>query len=185
MKIKSKVISGMVAGCAALAVSAAPAAAAPVTGPATATTDAGTTCTVIADASVGQGLIAVKPVSFTGSIDCTLADPANPAISSGNLVLQNSLPLGLSVPNARPNDPQANERQAVVDGFAYRCELEPGVDCGFSGREDLGLLGQTYTALFGTGITAPEGETWVSVSGCTKESDTVVGCSSQDAVTVR
>lgn len=185
MKISSKVVSGVAAGCAALALSAAPASAAQVVGPQTATTDAGTTCTVLADATVGAGLL-VKPVDYSGSINCTLADPSNAPISSGAVTLENTLPLGLSFPNAQPNDPAAQEKVPQEEGFSYRCDVEPGVDCGFSGRESLGLPGQSYTVIFGTGITPPEGERFTSASeGCTLEASGAVGCASEETVTVR
>lgn len=173
-------------GCAALAMSAIPASAAPATGPATATTDAGTKCTVEADARVGGGLVA-KPINFSGSIDCTLADSSNAPLSSGGVVLQNSgTPLGLGTAGAQPNDPDAQEKVPGFEGFAYRCELKPDVDCGFSGRQPLGLPGQSYTALFGTGITPPEGERWTSVSeGCELDSAGAVACASEETVTVR
>lgn len=191
MKIRSKTVSGVLAGCAAFAFAAVPASAAQVEGPATATTDAGTTCTVVADATVGGGL-GVKPVGFSGSIDCTLADPSNAPASGGGLVLQSSAPLGLGSMGGTPSDPGAQEQVAPPPGFGsevgpgYRCDVEPGVDCGFSGRQPLGLLGQTYTALFGTAITPPEGERFVSTSdGCTLQEDGTAGCASEKSVTVR
>ena len=187
MKIKSRVISGMVAGCAALALSAVPAAAAPVT----VSTDAGTTCRVNADASLGGGLV-VKPVSFSGTIDCSLADRANPVLVSGALGLQSSAPLGIGGTGGQPNDPDANESVLGPPGSkegSFRCELEPGTDCGLSGKQPLGLTGQTYTAFFGVGLTPPEGETWIAAPGCTLDSgpkaEGGIACSSNDAVTVR
>lgn len=191
MQIRSRAVSGLLAGCAALAFAAAPASAAQEPGPQTATTDAGSTCTVEANATVGAGLL-VKPVDYSGSINCTFADPSNVGISSGGLLLQNTLPLGLSFPNAQPNDPEAQETVLPDPAFGneqgpgFKCDLEPGVDCGFSGRENVGLPGQSYTAIFGTGITPPEGEAFVSASeGCTLGDLGTVSCASEDSVTVR
>lgn len=191
MNIKSKAVSGVLAGCATLAFAAAPASAAQQPGPQTATTDAGTTCTVVADATLGGGLL-VRPVNFGGSIDCTFADPSNFGVSSGSLILQSSAPLGAGSMSGRPNDPGAQESVPPPPGFGneqgpgLRCDLEPGADCGFSGTNSLGLPGTTYTALFGTAITPPAGERFVSASeGCTLGEDGTVGCASTDAVTVR
>lgn len=184
MGLKSRITAGLAGGCAIAAVMAAPVSAAPAPGPATATTDAGTTCTVDADAKLAAGLL-VKPIDFTGSISCQSADPSNPATSSGSLALQNGLPLGLSSQSAKPNDPVANKAVPNEEGIAYTCEVGPGADCGFTGRETLGVPGQTYTAVFGTGITAPAGERFVSVTdGCSIESDVAL-CASTATVTVR
>ena len=72
MRLKSKTVVGLVAGCAALAFSAAPASAAPLT----VKTDAGTTCTVNADYTLGAGLL-VRPIDFKGTIGCSPANSAN------------------------------------------------------------------------------------------------------------
>lgn len=185
MHIKAKVVSSVVAGCAVLAFSAAPAAAAQVEGPATVTTAAGTTCTVDADVTLGAGLL-VKPVNFSGSIDCAPADPSNVGISSGGIRLDSSAPLGLGTTGGNPKDPQAQETVPAEEGFAYTCDLEPGVDCGFSGSQPLGLPGTSYTVTFGTLITPPKGETFTTASeGCTLGDLGTVSCASEQTVTVR
>lgn len=192
MRFNSKWIATAVTGCAALAVSAAPASAAQEPGPQTVTSDAGTTCTVKADATVERGLLGVliRPVAFSGTVDCTLADPSNVPVSSGAIALTSSQVLGLGTTGGRPNDPVNNV--AVPSGNneqgpSYRCEVAPGVDCGFSGRNELAPAGN-YKVVFGAGITPPEGETWTSLSaGCQLDGGEsgAVNCASEKAVTVR
>lgn len=177
MSRRLKTLTALSAGCAALAITAGPASAAP----ATVSTDAGTVCTLNADATVGGGLL-TKPVNFTGTISCSLADPAKPVIVNAGLILRNAgLPLGLGDKSGVPNSPDS-VAIPVEEGFIYRCELTPTADCGFTGSQPLGLGGQTYTAIFGAGLTAPAGESWVGVpAGCTP-SGPEIACASQDAV---
>lgn len=185
MKLRTQGAAAMIVATAALGMTASQASAAPVT----ISTDAGTTCTLNADANVGRGLV-VKPVNFAGEVSCSLADPANPAIVSANLILRNSgLPLGIGEKAGTPDSSDTN-RVPVFDGFAHTCELSPGADCSHSGNQPLGVPGQTYTALFGAGFTPPEGESWVSApAGCTLDSGPAaeggIACASQKAVTVR
>lgn len=151
--------------------------------PVTVATDAGTLCTLNADATVGPGLL-VKPIGFTGTIACSLADPANPVIVNAGLILRNSgLPLGLGDASGLPNGPDSVPI-AVEEGFTYRCEQTPSADCGFNGSQPLGLVGQTYRAIFGAGLTAPAGESWVGVPAGCAPSGAEVACSSEDVVTV-
>ena len=189
MKIRNKALAAVVASGAMLAISGAPASAAE--GPQTVTSDAGTTCTLSTDATVERGLLGVllRPVAFSGSVDCTLADPANAPTSSAGLVLASSQPLGLGQTGGQPNDPANNVAVpggSPEEGAAYTCELRPGVDCGFSGRNESALAG-SYRVIFGAGLTPPEGETWVSYSdGCQPDNGgNAVSCSSEKPVTVR
>lgn len=164
MRLKSKFVAGAVAGCAALVVSAAPALAAPVS----VTSDAGTTCTLDADASIGGSLLNRK-VNYSGTIECSLADPAStPTLGNAGLALDGGLPIGnplggLLGDTNSPNQPPS-EQPGVESG--YGCELEPGADCGATGRATA-LPGQSYSARFGGEIVPPEGETWTTATdGC-------------------
>lgn len=174
MKVNSKVISGMVAGCAALAAFASPASAAP----ATVTTDAGTTCTISSDYNVGSGLLGLSPIDFTGDVSCSLADQANAPIYSGSVRLtSNLLGIGDALPleigdnfgaTAQPNSPSNVESPPPPPGESngFVCRLDPGYDCGSSGRAN-GLPATPYQVIhFGT-LSAPAGETWTVVpEGC-------------------
>lgn len=176
MRLKSKVVAGLATGCAAVALFVAPASAAPLT----VETDAGTSCTVNAGYSLGGGLL-VRPIDFTGTIDCTLADPANAPSASGQLLLTSSAPLSLGSAGGQPNEPQ--ETVSAGPGFpagefALRCDVAPGADCGFSGRST-GLPTASYQVIFGETIVAPKGETWTVVpEGCERSEEGSVACTS-------
>ena len=169
MRIKSRAVAGLVAGCALVAVSAAPASAAPKT----VTSDAGTTCTVDSDARVGAGLV-IRPITFSGSISCSPADPAKvPSISTTGLTLTGKTPIGLiEAPPASgsPNQPGATRPTPLPPpgsegAGGYDCVVKPDVDCGASGTTT-GLPLATYQAIFFTTIIAPAGETWTASDGC-------------------
>lgn len=177
MKVKSKLVTGVITGCAAVGAFAAPASAAPMT----VGTDAGTTCTVEAGKSLGGGLL-VRPISFTGTVDCTLADADNAPTASSSLLLTSSAPLSLTSAGGNPTSP---EDQETVPGqkageFGFVCAVEPDADCGFAGST-LGIPTASYQVLFGSSLVAPEGETWTQVpEGCdlvdTDSGDSGVGC---------
>lgn len=164
MQVSSKVIAGLVTCTAAVAAFAAPAAAAPVT----VQTDAGTRCTIEAGKTVGGGLV-LRPITFTGTVDCTLADSANAPVANSGLVLTSTAPLGLGGAGGTPTTPADQE---AVPGFpgkqgpGFKCVVEPGADCDFAGRSN-GLPLGSYDVIFGSGLTAPEGETWTVVTGKT------------------
>lgn len=176
-------ILALLTSAAAIGATAGQAAAAPVT----ISTDAGTTCTLTAGASLGGGFPA-KPVNFNGEVSCSLADPAKPVVVSANLLLRNSgLPLGIGEKSGMP-DSADTSRVPQEEGFSYTCAVTADADCSHSGTQPLGLIGQTYTALFGAGFSPPEGERWVNApAGCTLDAGTGGGiaCSSTQAVTVR
>lgn len=173
MRLKSKSVASLVAACAAVAFSAAPASAAPVT----VKTDAGTTCTINADYTLGAGLL-VRPIDFRGTIGCSLANPAKVPTASSGLKLNSSLPLSAGAAGGRPNQPQ----ELVGEGEAaqYKCDLTPGRDCGFSGRTT-GLPASTYEVVFGSAITAPRGESWTAVPAGCQLSEGAVSCASYSA----
>lgn len=176
MRLKSKVVTGLAMGCAAVALSAAPASAAPLT----VETDAGTSCTVDAGYSLGGGLL-VRPIDFTGTIDCTLADPANAPSASGQLVLTSSAPPSLGSAGGQPNEPQETVSAgpgAPAGEFGFRCDVGPGADCGFSGRS-IGLPTASYQVIFGETIVPPQGEAWTVVpEGCRLSGEGAVACTS-------
>lgn len=125
----------------------------------------------------------MKPVGFTGTISCSLADPAKPVIVNAALILRNSgLPLGLGDETGTPNVPDSVPI-AGEEGFTFRCEQTPTADCGFT-AQPLGPAGQTYGATFGAGLTAPAGKSWVGApAGCTP-CGPEIACASEDTVTV-
>ena len=179
MRLKSKTVVGLVAGCSALAFSAAPASAAPLT----VKTDAGTTCTVNADYTLGAGLL-VRPIDFKGTIGCSPANSANVPTASSQLVLTSSAPLGLGGAGGRPNKPQATVPAPPgfpAGEFAYKCDVAPNADCSFSGRST-GIPTGTYQVIFSSGLVAPKGETWTGVpEGCRLSEDGSVACTSFSA----
>lgn len=154
MRLKCIAIAALAAG--AVAVSASEALAAPVT----VKTDKGTSCTIDASRTLGSGLL-IRPISFAGTITCTLADPARAANVSGGLILTSTAPLGLGSAGGQPTSPEDQELRpgAKAGEFAYTCDLEPAADCGFAGRST-GLPLGTYQVIYGAGLTAPEGERW-------------------------
>lgn len=177
MRIRSRAVAGLAAGCAALAVSAAPALAAPVT----VKTDRGTSCTINASKTLGGGLLGVQPISFSGTVDCTLADPANAPKAGGGMTLTSTAPLGLTSAGGRPTSPEDQETVpgAKAGEFGFVCDVEPGADCDFAGGST-GIPTATYQVLFGVAFTAPEGEIWTEVpdAGCDEVLDggRTVGC---------
>lgn len=189
MKLKSKVVAGLAASCASAALFAAPASA--ESGPSlTVQTDAGTSCTIVSSYEVGSGLIGVAPIDFNGDTTCSLADPANPPTSSSGLFLSSNLlglgdvlPLGIGglggtggQPNSPPNTEQPPPNPEA--GAPFVCRLDPGYDCGFSGRGN-GLPSTPYQVTYYATLSAPEGETWTAApEGCELVAENSVGCAS-------
>lgn len=161
----------MAAGCAAVAVAAPSALAALVV----VKTDAGTTCTLNADKQLGSGLL--RPITFTGDVECSLADPANiPTFLNGALGLNSSLVLGLGAARGAPNQTPKPAPPGFEGG--YECDLAPGADCGATGTAT-GLPLATYNVFFGGAITAPKGETWTVVPEACELAEGTVSCASR------
>jgi len=171
--------------CAALAAFAAPASAATpaaATPSATVTTDAGTSCTVSASKNVGSGLLGVSPIDFKGDVGCSLADQAKAPIYSGSVRLTtNLLGVGDELPldlgynfgvSAQPNSPSnvdvPPEALQPGEGLPFVCRVDPGYDCGSTGRAQ-GLPATPYQVVHINTFNAPPGEAWTVVpEGCAK-----------------
>lgn len=165
----------VLAASAALAATfAAPASAAPLT----VETDAGTACTIDAAQHVGSGFLGLKPIDFKGLVSCSPAGDADaPVYEGGARLTSNLLGLGDVLPldlgniggaAATPNSPSNVDAPPppAGEGALFVCRLDPGYDCGSTGRMT-GLPATPYEVLhFGT-LTAPAGERWTTVpEGC-------------------
>lgn len=191
MSIRSNLTAGVIVAITGAAMFAGPAAAA--SGPAlTVQTDAGTSCTLDASATVGGGLFGIAPIVFKGDIGCSLANDANAPLYEGGVRLTSNL-LGLGVlpldldnigaAAAQPNSPSNTEATPPPpgEGALFVCRLDPGYDCGSTGQTT-GLPATPYQVMHFATLSAPAGETWTDApEGCQlspsdRGPDTAVSC---------
>ncbi len=181
MKLRTTFTAAFASGCVAAVLVASPAlAAAPAT--ATVATDAGTTCALSAAATVSGGLLGVSPIGFSGGVDCSPADLGNAPLYSGSANLSsNLLGLGDQLPldlgnlggaTAQPNSPSnvaatpPPPGTPAGEGGGFVCRVDPGYDCGSTGRMT-GLPATPYQVTHFATFTAPAAETWTTVpDGC-------------------
>lgn len=126
---------------------------------------------VVRHDEVGGGLLGLRPIDFTGDIDCSPAGSSNApvsysglALTSDPLGLRDVLPLGLGQLGGAAgqlSSPPNTDEPPTEEG-PVACRVDPGYDCGRTGRAN-GLPATTYQLIFGVGFRAPEGETWTDL----------------------